>query len=601
MARQKQFNIEGMTTLWAKEPRNKILTDFYVFDLETGKQKKTKNGITIKWELNARPESFVFGVIYGHNFTRVIHSRKEFIRELQDKRYKGKKVFAHNFGKFDSIVLYDNIFLLDPEAIFIGSRFITATNGVCIFGDSLNIYKASVKEIGKAVGKEKLGMDDGKYSVSHWPKDKAADVNACIRDCEIVWDALHGIFQQAGEIKLTIGSLAMEYYRRYHQPFHIEHRKEYTKYFFDSYYGGRTEAFKFGKTHAKMIDVNSMYPAVMKTTVFPNPKTLKIEQQPDLKFFSSLLKHYEGCATCLVRHPKIWLGLLPYREGNKLKFPGGDEFIGTWNFNELRFAIRHGVKLLHVQQVVYGDKMPSPFVSFVDTLYLEKFIATRECNELAKFRTKFLMNNLYGKFGQRIDTETIYIDDVQKRIDEIREYQRQGRLLQLIPFNSLRVDCFMIVKSLKEKDISYSIPSFASYITSAGRVVLGEKLLSMKANNVVYCDTDSIAFEIDNGVPSSEQLGEWKVEDKIITEIRGLKNYTFVKGGKTINRIKGVPMKDAVQIDATTWEYKTLTGIKESLRRNIEPGILTARVKKLSGIYDKRKVLKDGTTEPIIV
>lgn len=594
----KQFHIPGVRVLWQLQPSAFIQHDFFVFDTETGKQKTKGKNTVIDWELNARPDAFVFGVVYGHNFTKVIHDRKEMVLEFQKPMYKGKKVFAHNFGGFDGSVLFDNIFDMDPKAIFIGSRFISCTNGNCMFVDSLNIYKTSVKEIGKKMGLLKLGMDEGNYKQSVWPRDKARDINGCIRDCQIIFDALLEVFGKAGKIAITIGSLAMQYYRRFQQPYHIEHKPEHTKYFWESYYGGRTEVFKLGPTNAKVIDVNSQYPYAMKVTKYPNPKFLKVEEMTDLATFKkSILHHYEGLAYCTVKHPATWLGLLPCRVNKKLIFPVGT-FSGCWNFNELRFAVENGVKIIGVSKVVYAEAMESPFVSFVDTLYLDKFLANKEGRSLDEWVAKYLMNNLYGKFGQRIDEETIYINDVENQYDLIRSHQQNNTFVKLIPFNADRSDAFLIVKSPKKIEIAYSIPSFSSYITSAGRVMLAKKLLEMKHNRPVYCDTDSIFFEIDNGVPSSSILGEWKIEDKTVTEIRGLKNYKFVKDGKQFSRIKGVPSR-AVMVEVNRYEYETLTGNKEALRRNIDAGILTKRTKVITGKYEKRKVLTNGETEPI--
>ncbi len=589
-----------MKTLFKLSERIKSVNDFYVFDTETGTRKKQGKNTVINWELEARPEKFIFGVVYGYNFTKVIHSHKEMVKEFQDSRYKNKIVYAHNFGRYDGSVLFDNVFSIDPEAIYIGSRFISCTNGNCTFADSLNIYKASVKEIGAKMGLKKLGMNEGEYKTSIWPKDKTDDINGCIRDCQIIWDALHEIFNECSDIKLTIGSLAMAYYRRFAQPFHLNSDEFLTKYFFNSYYGGRTEAFKLGNTHSKVIDVNSLYPYEMKVTVFPNPESLQHTYNNDPKTFERVLKRFEGCVFCEVFHPEFFIGLLPYRKDGKLIFPNGT-FEGWFNFNELRFAISQGVKVTKIYELVFGEKMPSPFETFVDKLYLEKFIANSQGRKLDEWKYKYLLNNLYGKFGQRIDEKTIYIDDVVNQYELIRSHQYAGTFIKLLAFNTERQDAFLVVKETKKIEISYSIPSFASYITSAGRVTLAKKLIEMKANKPVYCDTDSIFFEIDDNVESSNVLGEWKVENKIVTQINGLKNYRYIDENKVErNRIKGVPGR-AIEVAKNRYEFETLIGTKEGLRRNMDIGVKAKRTKIISGKYDKRVVLKDGETKPIFI
>jgi hypothetical protein len=577
-------------------PRTTLLTDFYVFDVETGKRK----GDIITWELDKKPKAFIFGVIYGHNYTKIIHNLREFHETLKEPRFKKRKIFAHN-AEYDLSVLYENIYKIDPTAIFNG-KFISATNGVCIFADSMNIFVGrKVSDIGRMIGMAKLGMSGTReYTTTNWanPKEKARAINGCIRDCEIVYEALLMTFEFAGDIKITQASLSMTYYRRFHQPYDIEHN-ENTSYFWDSYFGGRCEAFFIGPVQASVYDVNSMYPYAMRECVFPNPKFLKVENDISVKKLKNYLQHYEGLVYCEVVHKPTWIGFLPVKKDGKLLFPVG-YLRGCWNFNELRYALECNViEIKKITKVVYSEPMQSPFKGFVDFLFQERFKTT------SKFeidRIKRFMNSLYGKFAQRIDEESIYIDNVEKQWDLINDYQRKGLFINLQMFNSERLDAFLIIKQTKNIDASYSIPSFSSYITSFARVQLLKKLIACENNVPVYCDTDSIFVLLDNNLISEKQLGGWKKEDKLITEINGLKNYKFefVKDGELIKitRIKGVPTK-AKLIDKNKYEYFNLMKTRESMRRKNYDGRLIRRVKQISGKYTKRIVLPDGNTKPI--
>ncbi len=592
---------KSIKRLWQLPAKNKIFSDFYVLDTETGTRKDNPDGtVTITWEKRAQPSAFIFGVIYGHNYSKTIHNLKEFNETLLEPRFKNKIVFAHNMGRYDILVMYGNPFELDANSIFIGSRFIRCTNGNCIFADSLNILKAKVSEIGAMMNKEKIGMADGSYTASLWPRDKARDENACVRDCEIVYDALLDFFEYCNGIKITIGSLAMNYYRTYHQPFIIEHNPELTKYFWASYYGGRTEMIKQGATFSKVIDVNSMYPAVMIQERYPNPKFLKHENNIDTNhFINSVLPFNEGCGNFEIVHPEIFIGLLPTRINGKLCFPVGN-LKGCWNFTEIRFALENGCTITKVNDITYAEPMPTIFESFVKTLYEGKF---KGASELEIWKYKYLMNNLYGKFGQRINEETIYIANTIEQWEVIERYQKEDRVVKLIMFNAERLDAFLVIKK-ESITLAHSIPSFASYITSAGRIMTARKLLEMEKNIPTYCDTDSIFFEIDNGVPSSGILGEWKIEDKVVTQINGLKNYRY----KTYDqikklwidkrRVKGVPLS-AIEIAPFEFEFENLMGTKESLRRGMEAGLITKRKKTVRNVYDKRILESNGNTKPI--
>jgi hypothetical protein len=599
--------------LYTLSPRKKILSDFFVFDTETG----VKKGNEIKWELRGRPENFIFGCVVGHNFRKVIHNLDELIKEFLDPRYKNKYVFAHN-AEYDLNTLYGNIYSLDPNAIFNG-KFISATNGNCKFADSLNIFQTSVKKLGEMMGLEKIGMASGSYKSSNWKnaEEKTRDINGCFRDCEIVYEALIRIFEDSGDIKITQASLSMTYYRRFHQPFIIEHNSN-TAYFWNSYYGGRTEALKLGKTHSQVIDANSMYPYWMKQTVFPNPRTLKREKFMHPEYFTkNILPFFEGCISCTVEHKDNWIGFLPYRKDDKLIFPVGT-FSGCWNFPEIKFALLHNmIKIKSINWVVYSEAMTkSPFESYVNTLYQRRSIST---NDFEIYRIKIFMNSLYGKFAQRINEESIYIENMETSFDMIQDYQRKGLFIKLVPFNSERLDCFLVIKSSKGINISYSIPSFSSYITSNARVHLLSKVIELKDKKPVYMDTDSIFFEImPNSFFSSKELGGWKLENKIVTEIRGLKNYKYIDldldKNKVEHRLKGVPklsddiiifngseFKRSEKLSDQDYRYFNLIKTKESLHRNLEPGILTKRTKHISEAYDKRQLLESGETKPLVI
>lgn len=581
-----------MGVLRRLRPLVKIQNDFFVFDTETGEKTESQ----MRYELCGRPEKFIFGVIYGWDHCVVINSLDEFKRELMKPIYKDKKMFAHN-AEYDLNTLYDNIFFMDNEAIFNGSSFITATNGNCIFADSMNFMKTSVKKIGTMLGSEKHTLE----GINEWKKiDNGIipqkDIDYCIQDCKVVFEALFNIFEAGGDIKLTQASLSMAYFRRKHLPYDIKYNN-FTYEFWNSYYGGRTEAFKIGATYASGVDVNSMYPFVMSTIDFPNPNHLKKLIRVKARDSYRYLSGYEGCITCTVAHKNNWFGLLPVRHEGKLIFPVG-VFSGTWNFNELRYAISTGlVSILKVQSLVYAPSMNSIFSTYVEELYTARYATNYE---LDIYRIKIFMNSLYGKFAQRITSKNIYIDNYADKIDMIQYYQQSGKLIKTSTFNKDRCDLFIEVKNDSNYKISHSIPSFSSYITSGARVVMNKKLAISEKNKVVYCDTDSVFTEI--GLPQcdSRVLGEWSTDGKILTEIRGLKNYSYELAGEIFRKIKGVPPK-AKEILPNTWSYTTLIKTKEALRRSQDAGTQVVREKNIKGIYDKRQMLENGESIPLIM
>jgi len=571
-----------MKELQPLKQREKLFTDFYVFDTETR-------------GLRAKSDAFIFGVIFGHNFIKVLYSVDEFKKEFQDEKYYHKKVYAHN-AEYDLNVIYDNIYELDRKAIFNG-KFICCTNGNCTFADSMNIYPASVKEIGHISGLEKMELDEGFKQGTYTGIVKQTDIDYCIRDCEIIYNALYSIFSLVGSIKITLAGLSLDYFRRKFLKEKIVYNEYLCKYFFESYFGGRTEAFFIGKTNAICFDVNSMYPFAMKYCNFPNPKTLKIVPFCDAKVLvEKYLKYYEGVAHVKLFHETNYFGFLPLKKNGKLLFPCGT-FDGWYNFNELRFAIENNViKIINVKEVIFSEGILSPFIEFVD----HNFRVKQESKDPLEIRqVKLLLNALYGKFAQRIKSEMIYIKDIEIQIGLIEEYEQKKQLIKIIPFNAERLDCFIEVKS--NKGFLYNtIPVFSSYITSFARIELLKYMIKYKENNPLYCDTDSIFFETLPAIKESNELGKFKRENKLVTEIRGLKNYSYIENNISTDRIKGVP-KNAIKTGANMYEYSTLIKTRESVARNQIVGINTKRTKVLSMKYDKRIVEKNGQTKAIIL
>jgi len=567
---------------------SKLKYNFFVFDTETTK-------------LEPKAENFVFGVIYGFKTEKVIYSVEDFKKEFDNPKYKNKHIFAHN-AEFDILTIFGNIYTeVDNAAIFNG-KFITAKYKSITFADSMNIFPTSVKKIGDLIGLPKL--ENTKVSGQGLTKDNIdpEDIEYCIRDCKIVYKALLRIFEMVGVIKVTLPSLAMYDFRKNYMTDDIQF-SEYVDDFYESYYGGRTEAFKLGEVKAKVFDVNSMYPYAMLTTVFPDIKHLKKELKADVKFLMFCIKNYEGLAKVTVKHKDTYFGFLPCRmtvnKSEKLVFPVGT-FETTVNFNELRFALQQGaIEILTVDYIVYGNPMKSPFVQFIEDNYR---LRNESKDELNRTIYKLKMNSLYGRFAMRMKLTTTYYDDIP--FDIIEELKIADKYCDVKLFNEQRNDCFIITENEKFKNSFFSIPTYSSYITSAARVMLLKGLLDNEAESVCYCDTDSIFLEGTFKGELSDALGQWKLEDKSIIQINGLKNYKYIdKEGKQQDVIKGISKNSIKKIDPETkkevFETQKYYKTKQSLRNNKEAGEGYTMRKTLTGKYDKRIVLPNGDTKPI--
>jgi hypothetical protein len=562
---------------------DEIKDKFYVFDTETT-------------SLEPMPKNFVFGVIYGYNYQRVIYSVQDFKYEFSMARYNKKYIFAHN-AEFDLLTIFGNIITeIDNNAVFNG-KFIMAKYNEITFADSMNIYPTSVEKIGIMLGSEKhknVKVKTEGLTVKNITND---DIDYCVQDCRIVYEALLKIFETIGDIKLTLASLAMFQFRSKYLPENIMFL-DIVDEFYESYYGGRTEAFKIGVTDSYVYDINSLYPTVMQNMFFPDIKHLKKLVSVDVEYLMYLLGTYEGLAKVTVRHKETYFGYLPVRmevnKSEKLVFPVGT-FETTVNFNELLFAIESGVvEILKVHHVVYGNPIESPFTDFVNDNYNKRLTSD---NELDKTIYKLIMNSLYGRFAMRMKLQTTYYDNIP--FDLIEEIQGTDDFYELKIFNKDRSDCYLITENEKMKASFFSIPTFSSYITSAARVELLKGLLANEKNNVCYCDTDSIFLEKPFIGNVGTELGQYKKENKHIIEIRGLKNYSYITDeGMQKDVIKGIS-KGAIKIADNKYQIKKYIKTKQAINENKIAGESYIQTKELTHEYDKREVLYDGSTKAL--
>lgn len=570
-----------MKTLHRGKGKGKFInSSFFVLDIET-------NGLI------AQPEAFVFACLYGYQTELYFYDIESLKKEFLKHKYKGKYIFVHN-AEFDYNVLFGNIITgLDKSAIYNGSSFIMATNGVCKFADSLNIYKTSVKELGKIVGLEKLEIEQS------YLKGKVIEITEqmkeyCKRDCNIVYLALQEIFNFVGSIKPTLASLALALFKNKYLEYDLDYESDFTDLFFNSYYGGRCEAFKIGKTNACYYDVNSMYPWAMKQ-IYPNPKKFKYEKNISEKRFFFLSKYYEGLAFVRLFHVEHYFGFLPVKYQNKLLFPTG-KIEGWYNLNELRFAIEHGV-ITNIEciEIYYSTEiLESPFINYIDSLFEIK----NNSEGIERTNAKLFLNSLYGKFAEKEKKEKTYYDEIP--LELLSKYDSLGINYDVQMFNSERLDCYIETESTNKDKKTHVIPMFSSYITSYARIKLLTYLLKWQKYNPVYCDTDSIMLEHEPDYISSNDIGEFKREKEIITEIKGLKNYTYLKDGKENKKLKGVPSKAEKTENENEYKYIKLVKAKSAIRRKQKTGSQEIIIKKISNNYDKRKIIDNfGNTKPI--
>lgn len=592
-----------LTPIKPPKAERDIKQDFFVIDTETR-------------GLSPQPKDFIFCVIYGHEYYKVCYTTDEVKQELKAARYRHKKLYAHN-AEYDFSTIFGNIIRdADTSAVF-NSKFIFAKYQRVTLCDSMNVLPGSVKKLGEQIGLPKLDIDESYKEGGEDIEVTPEMIEYCKRDCEIVWLSLLKAFSMTQTTSLTISSLSMYYFRRFHlkEPvFHNKHNDE----FFNSYYGGRTEAFKIGPCKASVYDINSLYPFVMSEMYFPDPAKLKRMHSPSLKRLDSLLDAFEGLFCGEIEHFDNYVGYLPYKDEKtgKLMFPVG-RFRATVNFNELRYALQAGaVRVIRCEYVIIGERIKSPFSGFVGDLYSKRLKAQIENEDFLSYFFKLILNSLYGKFGMREKFKEQYFESIP--FDYLEKMIREKDYYLLKLFSKDRDDCYVITKSREVNNMHTTIATFASYITSRARIELLKGILSNQ-DNLWYCDTDSVFIDAKpKGLKQGKLLGNWKLEDKHIVEVRGLKNYTILEEDELIHIIKGIGAKARKvpvsleellelehkgrlhpHLDPFVFEENKYYKTKEALRTGQTTGEPYIKRKVVSHIYEKREVNEHGETWPV--
>jgi hypothetical protein len=443
------------------------------------------------------------------------------------RRRKERYIYALNI-QYDLGNLFADV-LDDLDCTLVGNRMIKAawgepdTDTYKIFVDVYNIWQCSVAKLGDVFELEKL-------ETSSMESDKAY----VFRDTEIIRQAMLYAWNFAEQMGLeyvppTMGSFGVNLWKHWNGKT-IHHSHELTR---QAIFGGRVELFKTEDESGdvRYCDINSLYPSQM-CKAFPG------ELEPTGE---TMLKY--GIARVSVKVPKAEIMVLPFRsEEGKIYYPYG-EFTGVWTIEEIRAAEARGAEILKVHECLSTDETVYPYRDYMTRIYE---IRKNSKSDVEKQLFKLAMNSLFGRTG----TE----GKISRTIRRTIENEDQGT-----PFG-------------KRVLIEYAMPlgeevnwSHCAYITAYGRLELLKYLEAVGAKNLIYCDTDSVIFDVAGGkIPfhTGKELGEMKIEkmcsvcckgwhsDKPCPNSTALENWGSIKTfapkmykiGKQL-RAKGVPRK----------------------------------------------------------
>lgn len=420
----------------------------------------------------------------------------------------------------------------------------------------------------------------------------------CQRDTEITGRFVQTMSQKyesiGCELRPTIASTTLKYFEDHHSgklrhPF----TEEQIDFFHSGYYGGRTEIFHNAPIEGTIWyhDINSLYPSVMRDRTFPKLESYYETSKPNIS-------DRHGVADVTLQAPRnLALPYLPCQHEGKLVFPLG-KWRGIYTFFELKEAQKLGYRILRVHRSLEFPETVAPFKDFIEHLYTERMRAKQSGDDLLQTAYKDLMNHGYGKFAQKNEsTKLIPIKDAKVKAGDI--------LFGDLVFRKERI-----------KYPRFANCVWANYVTAYARHSLYQALNRIRESGglLLYCDTDSVIYEHKNQILENNagDLGKFKLEGSFsYAHFKLPKLYALKRDAQPIEyKAKGVPRAQAADFFTKNRAiFKKPNKLRESLRRNLNPkrrikiipNYWEEKQKELVGKYNKRIVLKNGETSPLII
>lgn len=462
-----------------------------------------------------------------------------------------------------------------------------------VFLDSMNWFPESIEKTGERIGIPKMKID---FDTCTKKELRAYCRNDVLIDFENFKQFIRFIVgNKISRLCYTRASTAMAAYllRHYNTEIFIHNNAEAIKLERDSYKGGRCECFYIGEPNHDsfyILDVNSIYPFVMRNNPYP-VKYKKMPKKTTPKRLEIYLRDKAVVGKVLIQTDEPVYAV----RRERTLFPIG-VFETTLCTPELKYALSHG----HIKEVyncvIY--EQANIFESYVDTIYTlrQDFISAGV--DVYQNLCKYLLNSLYGKWGQKAEN-WVKIGDCPTEPDreELLFTYESNKVMRL---RYLLGELF----ELRSYGESYnSFPAISSHVTAYARMYLWSLIQLAGQGNYYYCDTDSLIVNdegMDNLTPvlHDTKLGFMKHEEtthKLI--IHGLKDYE--KDTKVV--IKGI-RRNAVKISEGVYKQEQWSSFKGLLHSgDINTYTVKSVTKHLSREYTKGIVTDSGVVKPFVL
>jgi hypothetical protein len=427
-------------------------------------------------------------------------------------------VYAHNFGKFDGLMMLDKLFfgLSDVQHRFKVTNAVeqngswifvetTHANGAKLkFRDSLRLLPGPLASLTREfdVEHKKLveTVDHNEVSAENWHTPAIAEPMRLYLFHDVVglYEVLR-IFQREcmNDYMLdtaqcmTAASLSKKVFQAHYQnpsrPLY-DLSWELDRKLRSSYAGGRNECFHQGLVEEPLYyyDITSLYPDVMAHNDFPWGRCKQIDTQ-------DLGDHF-GFVECEVRtiDPNR-RPLHAVRANDRLCFPVLDEWTSMVLFSEeVRLGLTEKIYEYRIHKVYAFDR-GDVLAKYAKDAFEGKAKAKAEGKSAIAFIKKLLANAGYGWFGIRVEGKS-GIKIFPKNDKQWVEYLFAG---ELVAWGD-RGD-YTLVRTKSELPVKDFHVGVAAAVTSWARMKLWKSMDTVLAagGKVYYCDTDSIICDMD--------------------------------------------------------------------------------------------------------
>lgn len=457
-----------------------------------------------------------------------------------DKRFR--RIYAHNGGGWDWLSFlewlleseYRNDCIIDvvpAMSKLVVAKIVVKNRHTIFLCDSLQLLRSDLDSLGKTIlGEGKSYKGDLLPHQLFQSQPQLFDTYVR-RDTELLLFILERCLALLRDnvakidcFAVTIASTALKVFRSMiDEEIEIPLREEERDFLRKGYRGGRVECFRNEVfPRIRVYDVNSLYPFAMRSIDVPVSGRTRWAFSNDTTL--------PGCYEIEWKQYDRTIPPILMFSGN-----GCYEGCGVFYTPELHAMARIDPrsKIRVIKGLVFPD-MGNPFREYVDKLYR---LRQTDKNGPLSLLCKYLLNSLYGKFGQRSTRKTIIVKSKFDGPTEYTDFIRKNRPIELD-----REKGIWICQS--RKFCPFEHVGIAGMITSKARSVLYEGILAAIRNGgrVVYCDTDSV--HTTGELPPSmvgDSLGLFKHEFSGSGVYCGKKLYALrdAKGNEKI-RAKGV-------------------------------------------------------------